>query len=371
MAAGQLLMFFSASVYTNVDLSHIIMWLGLAVLALGTGFFKPNISSMVGHLYPKGDKRLDSAYTIFYMGINLGAFIGPLVCGGVGNLYDANGQPIPDAFKWGFLAAAIAMVLGTFGFIFLKNKYVVDPEGNGIGIGPNKNNLKHEDALPRETTKTSFVQVGLWSGLGLMFFIVFRYVSGFDWIGAFIFSVAIAVSGLILFDKSLTPSERGRVIVIFISAFFVIFFWAAFEQAGSSLTIFAERNTDRSFLRRYTTGHSRIVHFSHWRFIVLFLATHHGNSFRTEKAFRWSWCTGRIVCYIPLYKRYSLRTERDPCQLVQQRELHVADPYCALPQLSLAIPRQKEYGAFFSQKTILRLVITGSWLPADRLWREG
>lgn len=247
MAAGQLLMFFSASLYTNVDLAHIIMWVGLAVLALGTGFFKPNISSMVGHLYPKGDTRLDSAYTIFYMGINLGAFIGPLVCGGVGNLYDANGQPIAEAFKWGFLAAAVAMVLGTFGFIFLKNKYVVDPQGNGIGIGPNKNNLKNEEVIPRETTKSSLVEVALWSGLGLMFFIVFRYVAGFDWIGAFIFSVAIAVSGLILFDKSLSPSERGRVIVIFISAFFVIFFWAAFEQAGSSLTIFAERNTDRAF----------------------------------------------------------------------------------------------------------------------------
>lgn len=248
MAAGQLLMFFSASVYTNVPLAHTIMWVGLGVLALGTGFFKPNISSMVGHLYPKGDKRLDSAYTIFYMGINLGAFIGPLVCGGLGNLYDVNGQPVPEAFKWGFMAAAVAMVLGTFGFIFLKNKYVVDPNGNGIGISPNRLNTATDlDSAPKETTRSSFVQVGIWAAIGLIMFFVFRYAMGQDWVGSFIFSVAIAVSGLILADQSLTPSERGRVIVIFISAFFVIFFWAAFEQAGSSLTIFAERNTNRAF----------------------------------------------------------------------------------------------------------------------------
>ena len=247
MAAGQLLMFFSASVYTNVPLAHTIMWVGLAVLSLGTGFFKPNISSMVGHLYPKGDKRLDSAYTIFYMGINLGAFIGPLVCGGLGNLYDENKNPIPEAFKWGFMAAAVAMVFGTVFFIFLKNKYVVDPEGNGIGIGPNKNNIKNEEGLKRESNKSSFASVALWAAIGLTMFFVFRYVGDLDYIGCFIFSVAIAVSGLILFDQSLTPSERGRVIVIFISAFFVIFFWAAFEQAGSSLTLFAERNTNRSY----------------------------------------------------------------------------------------------------------------------------
>lgn len=199
MAAGQLLMFFSASVYTNAPLADTIMWIGLAVLALGTGFFKPNISSMVGHLYPKGDTRLDSAYTIFYMGINLGAFIGPLVCGGVGNLYDANGQPIAEAFKWGFMAAAVAMVLGTFGFIFLKNKYVVDPEGNGIGIVPNKMNLKSGDeGLKRESTQSSFIQVGIWVAIGLAMFFVFKYAMGQDWIGSFIFSVAIAVSGLIL-----------------------------------------------------------------------------------------------------------------------------------------------------------------------------
>ncbi|MBO9633303.1 MAG: peptide MFS transporter [Chitinophagaceae bacterium] len=256
MAIGQLLMFFSASVYENVPLAHTIMWFGLGVLALGTGFFKPNISSMVGHLYPKGDKRLDSAYTIFYMGINLGAFIGPLICGGLGELYDANKEPVREAFKWGFMAAAVAMVFGTVFFIFLKNKYVVDPMGNGIGIGPNKNNAVNdlESAQKAETTQSSFTQVAIWSVVGLGFFLLFKYVVGLDLVGSFIFSIAIAVSCLIGTDPSLSKAERGRVYVIFISAFFVIFFWAAFEQAGSSLTLFAQRNTNRNFVLHTSMG---------------------------------------------------------------------------------------------------------------------
>lgn len=256
MAAGQLLMFFSASVYSNIPLAHTIMWVGLGVLALGTGFFKPNISSMVGHLYPKGDKRLDSAYTIFYMGINLGAFIGPLICGGLGEVYD-NKQPVPEAFKWGFMAAAVAMVFGTLFFIYLKNKYVVDPDGNGIGISPNKLSNKNElEDFQREGAKSSFTAVGIWAAIGLAFFFIFRFVGELDYIGCFIFSVAIAVSGLIITDKSLTAEERGRVIVIFISAFFVIFFWAAFEQAGSSLTLFAQRNTNRSYELHTSMGNA-------------------------------------------------------------------------------------------------------------------
>src|SRR5687768_18503504 len=110
-------MFVSASYTTSdKDIAHTIMWVALSVLILGNGFFKPNISSLVGQLYPKGDKRLDSAYTIFYMGINLGAFIAPLVCGGLGNQYDESGEPIRSAFKWGFLAACFAMLIGTLSF---------------------------------------------------------------------------------------------------------------------------------------------------------------------------------------------------------------------------------------------------------------
>ncbi|HTE26509.1 peptide MFS transporter [Flavitalea sp.] len=249
MALGQVLMFVSAS-YTTEDknLAHTIMWVALSVLILGMGFFKPNISSLVGQLYPKGDKRLDSSYTIFYMGINLGSFIGPLICGGLGEKYDAAGNPVQEAFKWGFLSAGIAMALGTIVFIWLKDKYLVGPDGQGLGIVPNQVTERNANAAAnRESPASSFKHVAIWGAITAALLLIFRFVLDSDWIGAFIFSVAIGVSGLIISDKSLTQGERGRVIVIFLAAFFVIFFWAAFEQAGSSLTLFARDNVDRSY----------------------------------------------------------------------------------------------------------------------------
>ncbi len=243
MAIAQFVLFISASFYSDPSTAHVIMWIGLVILIIGNGFFKPNISSMVGQLYPKNDSRLDSAYTIFYMGINLGAFIAPLVCGGLGEQYDDAGNPLRDTFKWGFLAAGIGMIFGTLSFIWLKNKYVIDPNGVAIGVAPNKMIEKSDDAAPIASNNKSLI---LWFGIDIALLLIFHFVLGLDWIGSFIFSTAISVCGVIITDSSLTKSERGRVLVIFISAFFVIFFWAAFEQAGSSLTLFAERNTDRS-----------------------------------------------------------------------------------------------------------------------------
>lgn len=81
MAVGQFLMFASASMLEARELSHWLMYGGLTFLILGNGCFKPTVSSLVGQLYEPGDKRLDSAYTIFYMGVNVGSFLAPLVCG--------------------------------------------------------------------------------------------------------------------------------------------------------------------------------------------------------------------------------------------------------------------------------------------------
>ena len=99
---------------------------------LGNGFFKPNISTMVGRLYTADDKRKDSAFTIFYMGVNVGSTLAPLICGLVGN----TGHP--EDFKWGFLAACIGMVLGAAVFQIFKNKYICDPDGNPVGTVPSK-----------------------------------------------------------------------------------------------------------------------------------------------------------------------------------------------------------------------------------------
>jgi POT family proton-dependent oligopeptide transporter len=249
MAVGQFLLFISATVFTsNIELAKILLWVALGIIIFGNGFFKPNISSMVGSLYPKQEKnKLDTAFTIFYMGINLGAFLGQLICPIVGDVKDAGGIRDIYAFKWGFLAAALAMVLGTMVFYYLKNKYVVTPEGRPIGGLPSKNDASDfEDGESQKAVFSKNALIGAvvaFIGLGFLF----HYAFGQNIIYAIIYASGLSLAGLIISDTSLTKIERDRILVIYIVAFFVIFFWAAFEQAGSSLTFIADNQTDRNF----------------------------------------------------------------------------------------------------------------------------
>lgn len=249
MALGQLFLFASASIFpSNLELAKTLMYAALFIIIFGNGFFKPNISSMVGSLYPKTEKnKLDTAFTIFYMGINLGAFLGQLLCPILGDVKDAGGVRDIYAFKYGFLAAAIAMLIGTLVFFLLKNKYVVTPAGKPLGGLPSKNDSSdfEEGESQKATFTNSSLMIALFSlmGLGVIFF----YVFGQNMIYSLIYASGITLAGLILSDKSLTKIEKDRILVIYIVSFFVIFFWAAFEQAGSSLTFIADNQTDRNF----------------------------------------------------------------------------------------------------------------------------
>ncbi len=222
MAIGQFFMFLSAS--SGAENGGIVMmWAGLTALIIGNGFFKPNISTMVGQLYPENDRRIDSAFTLFYMGINLGAFFSPIVCGSLGD------------FKWGFLAACIGMLIGLISFMMFQKKYLVSEQGKELGLPVRKMNLPAILSI-----------VG--SILLIFFMLNFKtlFKTNFDLISWVIYGAMIVMPIIILTDKSLNQLERKRIIVVFILAFFVIFFWGAFEQAGASLTLFAERQTDRS-----------------------------------------------------------------------------------------------------------------------------
>jgi POT family proton-dependent oligopeptide transporter len=254
MAVGQFLLFTSASIFgTNLSLANTLMWSALGIIIFGNGFFKPNISSMVGSLYPKQEKtKLDTAFTIFYMGINLGAFLGQTICPYLGDEV-VNGVQNVHAFKWGFLAASIAMLIGTGVFYVLKNKYVVTPEGKPLGGLPSKNEAN--DYEEGEATKAVFSTTALVGALVafVLLFFAFRYIlDGENFIKTLIYPIIYAsgltLAGLIISDSSLTKIERDRIIVIYIVAFFIIFFWAAFEQAGSSLTFIAANQTDRTFM---------------------------------------------------------------------------------------------------------------------------
>lgn len=274
MCLGQLILFASASIFnSNLSFATTLMWLALGIIIIGNGFFKPNISSMVGQLYPASQKsKLDSAFTIFYMGINVGAFLGQFICPFVGDVKHANGAGgfIRDtmAFRWGFLAAAIAMFLGVVSFYFLKDRYVITPEGKAIGGKPLKaaDVVADPDEVQAQFSKKSiYILVGL---LIVLYFII-QYLSwnketmplGADgyfaalatspiqtYIYPFIYAAGISLAVFILTDKSLTKVETQRILVLYIVSFFVIFFWAAFEQSGSSLTFIADNQTDTNIL---------------------------------------------------------------------------------------------------------------------------
>jgi POT family proton-dependent oligopeptide transporter len=241
MAIGQFFMFLAGSFYTDVNLASTLMFAGLGFLIFGNGFFKPNISTMVGQLYEEGDKRVDAAFTIFYMGINLGAFIAPLITGGLGEVYDKEGLIVPAMFKWGFLAACIGMILSTIIFELLKNKYLITPNGQPIGAKPTQT----KPVTKTEKTSLNFGKILQWTLISGGLFVSFKGLLGLDLVGAFIYTLCIIAPASIIVDKSLTKEEKQRIWVIFIIAFFVIFFWSAFEQAGASLTFFAQEQTDR------------------------------------------------------------------------------------------------------------------------------
>ncbi|HVD61039.1 MAG TPA: peptide MFS transporter [Gemmatimonadaceae bacterium] len=152
-------------------------YLGLALVIMGTGFFKPNVSTMVGQLYPEGDSRRDGGFTLFYMGINLGAFLAPLICGYLGERV---------GWHYGFGAAGVGMVLGLALYLWGRDKYLP-----GIGVGAPAARKLHVETSAR------------------------------------------------------SADDKKRVAALVIVVLFVVAFWSAFEQSGSSMNLFADKNTNR------------------------------------------------------------------------------------------------------------------------------
>ena len=232
MAVGEFILFFCGSFYhSSPQLSGILFYSGLGFMIAGNGFFKPNISSLVGQLYPKGDRRIDSAYTIFYMGINVGGALGPFVCGLVGDTGN------PADFKWSFLAGGIGMLLSVIVQKLFHHKYVKDPDNNILGLTP--------ENVPKKSLNPVFIIIGLILLSLLMIGLVYIDAKVFSYLSYLLLGAAIFIAFYIFSDKSLTYFDKQRIGVIFIVAFFVIFFWSAFEQAGASLTFFAEEQTQR------------------------------------------------------------------------------------------------------------------------------
>jgi len=231
-----------------------LLSLGLGLMIVGNGFFKPNISVMVGSLYPQGDARRDGAYTLFYMGINLGAFLAPLVSGPLGERV---------GWSYGFASAGIGMTLGILTFVFTQRLL------QGAGMPPGRAAADDARLSPRD-----WIEIALISGLTAL--LIFGLIESWprlqplwspSWIattsGTFLYRGLIIVGGLSLFIWATEPKAKAemaalhepftavdwrRLGVIVVISLFSIVFWMGFEQSGGTLTLFADEKTNRTIL---------------------------------------------------------------------------------------------------------------------------
>ena len=209
-------------------------YIGLALIALGTGFLKPNVSTMVGDLYSEGDARRDAGFSIFYMGINLGALLAPLVVGYLGQNVE---------WHYGFGAAGVFMVLGLIQYVVGKDRL------RGVGerkVAATQPDIAQVSKVPEETEDTGFdiVTAVLAIVLGVAGFWAGIHWGGAGWVGGIFPGVAGFFFGYIGGTvRKLNRDEALRVGVIFILFLFAIIFWMSFEQASTSLTLFADKLT--------------------------------------------------------------------------------------------------------------------------------
>jgi POT family proton-dependent oligopeptide transporter len=202
-------------------------YLGLMLIVIGTGLLKPNISTMVGALYTAEDHRRDAGFSIFYMGINIGALLSPLVCGYLGENIN---------WHYGFSAAGVGMTLGLIQYVW-GGKYL-----GSAGIGAA--GTEHDFQLFRRVAIGSAAAVLLVAGAWYIgkFSLSAEAIS--DVFGAMLGIVIVVFFGWLLTSKDYSPLERRRfwaILVLFLAA---SLFWSAYEQAGSTLSLFAERNTN-------------------------------------------------------------------------------------------------------------------------------
>lgn len=231
MATGQLLLAASAMASEgSIEFRHTIFYAGLGILILGNGFFKPNISTMVGELYDNNDPRKDGGFTIFYMGINLGAFFSPLIAGKLGEQV---------AWQYGFMSAGIGMLIGTVWFFFRSHT------------------LGHIGMPPKIKTDKLRLALKDWFEIIVYYIAIMALIFGFifgwtaisstvrDTLINIVTIIGVAYLMLNIFRGTSGKTEWSRVAVILVLAVFNIFFWSGFEQAGTTFNIFARDNTQR------------------------------------------------------------------------------------------------------------------------------
>src|SRR6185369_11546912 len=208
-------------------------YVGLVLLVCGTGLLKGNVSIIVGQLYAQGDQRRDSGFSIFYMGINIGALISPLFCGWVGERI---------SWRLGFGVAGLGMLAGLVQYL-LTSRHL-----GSAGLYPASTGNAGEDRRERQKAIRALgigvAVVAFLAALGMSGVVELTATMISDGVGWCLLGISVLVFSWLIFFGNWSPVERKRsaaILVLFVSS---ALFWAAFEQAGSSLSLFAERGTD-------------------------------------------------------------------------------------------------------------------------------
>lgn len=231
--------------------TEVSLYLGLALLVIGTGFFKPNMVSFVSEMYKDLPEKKDAAYTIFYMGVNSGAFFGMMLCGYLAERI---------GWSWGFGLAGVFMLLGTIQFWFAK------PLFGSIGCEPRKqekkettNDAKQEEEKLNPLTTLDKILVALSAIIGIGYALndplskiwnidLFGWAATSGLKGQYVMVIVGLIAFFYLIGSRImryTTIVRDRMLTVVIFPFFVVFFWLSFEQGASSLVIFARDNIER------------------------------------------------------------------------------------------------------------------------------
>lgn len=217
MISGNLIIAFSPTDF---------FYLGITLTIIGTGFFKPNISTMVGDLYKTGDERRDAGFSLFYSGINLGALLGGIVCVYLGKYV---------SWSAAFLAAAIVMTIGVVTFLYAKKQ-----------LGP----IGESPLLNLEKNKKRIREIAVYVGILLCVPLILMMVKNTDYTDIFMYTIGPIAFIYFMYEtmKLKTGKARLQIGAAFIFIFFSIIFWAFFEQSGGSLSLFAEKNLTHEVL---------------------------------------------------------------------------------------------------------------------------
>jgi POT family proton-dependent oligopeptide transporter len=210
-----------------------LFFIGISFTIVGTGFFKPNISSMVGQLYQDGDPRRDAGFSFFYMGVNLGALIGGYVCIAVaeGSMWQTL---VPEHLRWnvGFGFAAFVMIISLLTFTQTQKTL------STIGLSP---------IQEMETSKRKILEMATYLGSLLIIPVIIIMVADTKYTDYFMMLIGPASIIYLLYEmKNFSSSENKKLIAALVFIIFSIFFWAFFEQSGGSLSLFAANNLNNT-----------------------------------------------------------------------------------------------------------------------------